>query len=115
MPRRFLLVGERGIGIASGLRVAAIALSAALGAYVAPASAQEWSGGAMNPATVSGPMATQAAAEAQANRRSDVQRKVKGSPTRSREICTDARGKIAAGDDNPRLSRLLALCAKGGY
>lgn len=115
MPRRVLLVGERGIGIASGLRVAAIALSAALGAYVAPASAQEWSGGAMNPATVSGPMATQAAAQAQASRRGDAQRKVKGSPTRSREICTDARGKIAAGDDNPRLSRLLALCAKGGY
>ena len=97
------------------LKAASIAVAAALAAYGAPAAAQDWSGGAMNPAAVSGPMATQAAAEAQARRRTDTPRKVTGSPARSRRICADARAKVAAGDGTRRLSRLLALCAKGGY
>lgn len=97
------------------LRAVFIALSPILGAFGAPAAAQEWSGGAMNPATVSGPMATQAAAEAQAERRGKPRKAVRGSPARSREICSNARSKVAAGDDNPQLPRLLALCEKGGY
>lgn len=87
----------------------------AAGVGVPASAAQEWSGGAMNPATVSGPMATQAAAEAQAQRVGRARGSVRGSPARSRQICADARSKVEAGDDSPRLPRLLALCKKGGY
>jgi hypothetical protein len=115
MAERSLSTGRRSLGGLYKLRAAFIALSPMLGSFGTPAAAQEWSGGAMNPATVSGPMATQAAAEAQARRRGKPRDAVRGSPARSREICSDARSKVAAGDDNPRLPRLLALCEKGGY
>ncbi len=92
-----------------------IVAALASGMATVPVAAQEWSGGAMNPATVSGPMATQAAAEAQAQRAGRARSGVRGSPARSRQICADARSKVEAGDDSPRLPRLLALCKKGGY
>ncbi|WP_341207390.1 hypothetical protein [uncultured Sphingomonas sp.] len=77
-----------------------------------PLAAQEWSGGAMDPAAVSAPMAVQAASAAQAHHRTG---KAKGSPARSRQICANARDRMAAGEDDPNLPRLLALCRKGGY
>lgn len=77
-----------------------------------PLTAQDWSGGAMDPAAVSAPMAVQAASEAQAHARAG---KAKGSPARSRQICGKARDRMAAGEDDPKLPRLLALCRKGGY
>ncbi len=87
MARRFQLAGGSRL---HRLRTASIALSATLRAYVAPVVAQNWSGGAMNPVTVSDPMATQAATEAQANQQRNPWARVQGSPTRSRKICTDA-------------------------
>lgn len=75
-------------------------------------AAQDWSGGAMDPAAVSAPMAVQAASAAHAHRRGG---KAKGSPARSRQICLDARERMAAGENDPKLPRLLALCRKGGY
>jgi len=81
-------------------------------AVATPLAAQDWSGGAMDPAAVSAPMAVQAASAAQAHRRAG---QAKGSPTRSRQICSAARDRQAAGDGDPKLPRLLALCRKGGY
>ena len=112
---RAMCAGESAARSTSDLGAVSLAVFTALCLYAVPAAAQEWSGGSMNPATVSGPMATQAAAEAQVDRQSKSRRKSKGSPARSREICTDARSKVAAGDESFRLSRLLALCTKGGY
>lgn len=97
------------------LKSASIATALACVAAFSPAAAQDWSGGAMNPATVSGPMATQAAAEAQARRQGGTRGSVRGSPARSRQICSYARSKVEAGDESPKLPRLLALCKKGGY
>lgn len=81
-------------------------------AVATPLAAQDWSGGAMDPAAVSAPMAVQAASAAQAHRRGG---KAAGSPARSRQICATARDRMAAGEDDPKLPRLLALCRKGGY
>lgn len=81
-------------------------------AVATPLAAQDWSGGAIDPAAVSVPMAVQAASAAQAHPRAG---KEKGSPARSRQICGKARDRMVAGDGDPKLPRLLALCRKGGY
>lgn len=80
-----------------------------------PVISQDWSGGSMDSHSLSAPMVVEAATEAQARHLKRSGSSTKGSPARSRQICSDARSKVKGGDKSPRLPRLLALCRKGGY